>query len=162
MSIEVSPTPGEHRITLRPSHRRELSLFARMQAQAHASSFLTPKSLTQHQAQFDDPAITYLSIVLDEQPDAAAGYFVLVDEDESIEFRRIVIDESHRGIGQAAIALMERWCVAQYGQRRIWLDVYDDNEIGKHIYQKLGYRQFSSVREDARLLLLFEKRLSDA
>lgn len=151
--------PGK-KIKLRPAHRHELSLFAIMQAQPHASAYLTPKTLAQHQTQFDDPAITYLSVVLDDSPEVVAGYFVLVDEGESIEFRRIVIDQSHRGLGQAAIILMEQWCVVQFGKRRIWLDVYDDNVIGKHIYQKLGFQQFSSVLEDTRLLLLYEKQLA--
>lgn len=148
-------------IKLRPAHRHELTLFASMQAQPHASAFLTPKTLAQHQAQFDDPAITYLSVVLNDSPEVVAGYFVLVDEGESIEFRRIVIDQSHRGLGQGAINLMQQWCVARFGPRRIWLDVYDDNVIGKHIYQKLGFEKFSSELEGTRLLLLYEKQLSE-
>ena len=78
---------------------------------------------------------------------------------DSVEFRRILIDQNRRGIGQAAIAAMENYCREQWNPKRIWLDVFEDNEIGRHIYQKLGYARFGEDIFDGRKLLFFEKQL---
>lgn len=160
MTSNATPDSETAHIKLRIARCDELALFTRMQVQAHASRFLTPMTQDQHELQYDEPAVTYLSIVIDATAPVVAGYFVLVDEGESIEFRRIVIDQSHRGIGQKAIGLMEQWCIEHFGRRRIWLDVFSDNDVGKHIYEKLGYTRFSSVTQDDRKLLFYEKQLA--
>ena len=50
---------------------------------------------------------------------------------------------------------MEDYCRRVFNVPRIWLDVYDDNEVGKHIYQKLGYSQFQSEILSGRTLHFF-------
>ena len=89
------------------------------------------------------------------------GYFVLVlePESQSLEFRRISIDQSSRGVGQTAINEMERFCGDNFSVQRIWLDVYQDNVIGRHVYEKLGYKQFNEELREGRKLLFYEKTL---
>jgi RimJ/RimL family protein N-acetyltransferase len=45
------------------------------------------------------------------------------------------------------------------GRRRIWLDVFEHNARGRHVYEKLGYRRFDSGELDGKPLLLYEKQL---
>ncbi|HKJ54338.1 MAG TPA: GNAT family protein [Gammaproteobacteria bacterium] len=54
---------------------------------------------------------------------------------------------------------MESYCKANFKAKRIWLDVYEDNEIGIHVYEKLGYERFGEERVDGRKLYLYEKTL---
>ena len=78
-----------------------------------------------------------------------------------VEFRRIVVSCRGIGIGQAAIPAMEVYCREQLHCRRIWLDVFDSNPRGRHIYQKLGYRLFDTGELEGRKLLYMDKSLTD-
>lgn len=144
-------------VSLRTALAEELELLDAMDRQDHASRFVIQTGIEQHRRNFDDPDITYLCIENDQG--ALCGYFILVAEagGESIEFRRILIDRNHRGIGQGAIVAMEEYCRQQWRPARIWLDVYEDNDIGRHIYPKLGYRPIGESTNDGRKLLFFEK-----
>ncbi|MBT8083671.1 MAG: GNAT family N-acetyltransferase [Pseudomonadales bacterium] len=132
-------------------------IFDAMDRQDHASNFVNQTGLETHQKQFDDPNIIYLSI--DNSSGELSGYFVLVVEPDtgSLEFRRILLDQTQRGTGQVAIKEMENYCKSEFSVTRIWLDVYEDNDIGRHIYEKMGYRQFKAEHEDGRKLLFYEK-----
>ena len=139
----------------------ELEAFLQMDRDADTRAHIIPYDLEQHRGSFDRDDIIYLSI---RAHDRCVGYFILVLEEDarSVEFRRIVIAEKGAGYGQAAIAEMEAYCGARLGRERIWLDVYDTNSRGRHIYEKLGYRQFSSAEADGRKLLLMEKSLLES
>ena len=95
-------------IKLRLSTRDELEVFDALDRQIHASRYIISTGLKTHQKYFADPNITYLSI--ENNRGEFSGYFVLVVEPDtkSVEFRRILIDENKRGLGQVAIKEMGR------------------------------------------------------
>lgn len=70
-----------------------------------------------------------------------------------------MIDRDNLGIGQIAMAEMEKYCKNNLNVQRTWLDVYEDNVIGKHIYEKLGYTKFKEQPEGKRGLQFYEKAL---
>jgi RimJ/RimL family protein N-acetyltransferase len=146
-------------ISLRRSRRDELEVFDQMDRQAHASEYVIQTGIDTHRNNFDDPRISYLSI--ENAGGEFCGYFILVLEadNDGVEFRRILIDGQQRGIGQAAIGAMESYCKKEFKIKRIWLDVYEDNEVGVHIYEKLGYTRFEEEYVDGRKLYLYEKIL---
>ncbi len=146
-------------ISLRPSKRDELIIFDQMDRQGHACHFITQTGLNNHHRNFDHPNITYLNIK--NESGELCGYFILVVEpdSESVEFRRILIDQAKRGVGQLAIKTMENFCKNELRVKRIWLDVYEDNVIGRHIYEKLGYQYFKRELAEGRNLLFYEKAL---
>lgn len=109
-------------ISLRRSKREELETFDEMDRQDHARNFVIQTGIESHQEYFDDPGITYLSI--ENANGEFCGYFILVPEpdNDSAEFRRILVDGRKRGIGQAAISEMESYCKNEFRVNRIWLD----------------------------------------
>lgn len=145
--------------SLRSASREELEVFDALDRQEHACKFINETGLRTHQKNYDDPRITYLSIENDDG--VFSGYFILVKEEDtaSVEFRRILVDKNTRGVGQAAIAEMENYCRQALGAQRIWLDVYEDNARGMHIYEKLGYTRFKQEAVGERQLLFYEKAL---
>ena len=146
-------------IKLRPSEEKELKIFADMESQTHANRFVNSTSFESHKTNFKKSNTIYLSI--ENSEGKVSGYFILVVETdpESIEFHRVVIDENCRGIGQDSIKEMEKYCRNVLNAKRIWLDVYEDNLIGKHIYEKLGYNRFEESICDGRKLLFYKKFL---
>ena len=143
---------------LREARRGELGDFVDMERQADTAGFILPAALAEHQAAFDRDEIVYLSIIVD---GVLAGFVLLALDDDagSIELRRIVVRDKNRGIGQQAIRQLDDWCRVRAGIRRIWLDVFEFNARGRHVYEKLGYRQFETGQVDGKTLCLYEKVL---
>jgi RimJ/RimL family protein N-acetyltransferase len=128
-----------------------------MEQQPHVGDFLDPYSVELHHSRFSDPETVYLSVEADNE--ALAGYILLVKHSasSSLEFARILIDQNYKGIGQQVMKLMEEYGVGELGVKRIWLDVYENNARGMHVYEKLGYRRFNQKSIDGRLLYFYEK-----
>lgn len=141
-------------VNLRVSRYEELEIFSGMDKQPHASQFINATSLATHRKNFADENIIYLSI--EKAEGELIGYFILVVSEgcDGVEFRRILIDQNQRGVGQVAIMQMGNYCRMTIGVTRIWLDVYEDNERGKYIYEKLGYERFKTEKVGERLLVL--------
>lgn len=143
---------------LREARRAELDDFVEMERQADTAGFILPAALAEHQAAFDRDEIVYLSIIVDR---ALAGFILLAVDDDatSIELRRIVVRDKNRGIGQQAIRQLDDWCRGLPQIRRIWLDVFEFNARGRHVYEKLGYRHFDTGQLDGKALCYYEKVL---
>lgn len=146
-------------MNLRESALSEVASFAAMEKQSHVNAFINQLSIDEHHAAFLSAEIIYLTIV--GEANVLIGYFIIALEDDgsTAEFRRIVVDQKHRGVGQTAISLMEEYCRVNLQRSKIWLDVYDDNVIGIHIYEKLGYQYDRTEMIKDRKLRFYSKSL---
>ena len=146
-------------ISLEPARVEQLAIFDEMDQQSHAVRFVFQIGLHEHQRIFANPDVDYLNIVHEAQ--GFCGYIILANEPstQSVEFRRILLDQNSLGVGQAAMTAMESYCKQHYRPKRIWLDVYEDNAVGLHIYEKFGYQRFDQKRHDGRWLYFYEKFL---
>jgi RimJ/RimL family protein N-acetyltransferase len=136
----------------------QLGDFVEMERDNDTAKYILPTSSQQHQANFAQADTIYLSIM---QREELVGYFILAPEpdSDSVEFRRVVIAHKGRGIGQQAIPEMEKFCARTLNCKRIWLDVYDFNSRGIHLYEKLGYRRFDQGDFEGKHLFFYEKQL---
>ena len=146
-------------IELNPFGLNDIPAIMVMEAAADSTDFIVKYDIEQHQINSHDPTIIYLKICRDQ---ILSGFFILVlDQDGiSVEFRRIVVAEKGKGTGQKAITLMEDYCTQQLKRDRVWLDVFENNRRGRHIYQKLGYHEFGRSEHNGSALILMEKNLS--
>lgn len=87
------------------------------------------------------------------------GFLILCIEGSAVEFRRIVITRSARGIGQQVIRQMHKYCVSALGVRRVWLDVFAHNKRGRHVYAKLGYKVVSRRSHEGKELIIMERSI---
>ena len=136
----------------------ELDIVCELELDADTLPYILPTSRARHETNMARDDMVYLSIY---REDRFAGYFILVLEadGESVEFRRIVIAEKGAGTGREAIVRMEEYCRDRLGRSRIWLDVFDFNDRGMHLYPSLGYRYTGEQELDGNRLLFFEKSL---
>ena len=137
---------------------QDASLFARFEQAPDTKQYIVPYAEAEHARRILDPSFVYLRIL---EAGALAGFFILVlDTDpDSVEFRRIVVSAKGRGIGQSAIAAMEQFCRTELQRTRVWLDVFEHNTRGRHVYEKLGYERFGEAHHQGKSLLLYQKRL---
>ena len=145
-------------IRVRKSELDELNTFCEMEGQSHAKAFIHASDLEQHLNDFKNPNIIYLSI---DNNGELAGYFILAtsQKTKTVEFRRIIVDQAQRGIGQIAIRKMETYCKEKLKCKHIWLDVYQDNAKGRYIYEKLAYKKFKQENYNNRTLYFYKKTL---
>lgn len=120
--------------------------------------FIVPYSEAEHIRSIRDPRFEYLRIL---DSSGVVGFMILVlDPDPgSVEFRRIVVSPRGRGVGQSAIRLMEEYCRSSLHRQRVWLDVFEHNSRGRHIYEKHGYLRCGEAGHGGERLLVYEKRL---
>jgi RimJ/RimL family protein N-acetyltransferase len=130
-----------------------------MEQDADAAPNIVPYSYEQHLAEYNRGDIVYLSIYDNHQ---LAGFFILAldPDNHSVEFRRIVVACKDRGIGQQAISQMETYCREQLNRNRVWLDVFDFNQRGQHVYAKLGYKFFDQKDFHGQTLLCYQKSIA--
>ncbi len=146
-------------IEIRKSHIDELKLFSTLDKQKDVEKYVTQKSPDEYINEFRNPDMLYLTII--NKYKKIAGYFIIVREDKkkSVEIRRIVVDENERGIGQPAIRKMEKFCRMTLKTQIIWLDVFEHNHRGRHVYRKLGYTKFKEGICEGKKLYFLEKQL---
>ena len=73
--------------------------------------------------------------------------FGLCDTNKVFEFRRITINEKGLGFGREAIKLLKVLCFEKLRFHRLWLDVYDDNDIAIKLYESEGFIKEGTLRD---------------
>lgn len=144
-------------VRVRPALPAELARFTAFERDGDAAPYVNTCTPEEHARLHTRGDVTYLSI---EREGVLDGFVLLVlDPDgSSVELRRIVVARKDRGTGQVALAAAERYCAAELGRRRIWLDVARRNARAKHIYGKLGYVPFEAPPGADAELEFLEKR----
>jgi RimJ/RimL family protein N-acetyltransferase len=144
-------------ISIEDTKAEELKAIQQMERNEDTSRYIISYSLERHRAEFQKPDVFYKSIY--NKTGNLAGFMILVlDSDEiSLEFRRIVISDKGKGYGKRAVSLVDRICTEEFGKSRIWLDVFDFNNRGRHIYESLGYRFVKTSNYQGKILKIYEK-----
>lgn len=145
-------------IQLRKTLESELEQIVELEQQADVNDYIAANTLEDHQSRMIEENTVYLTIDEDGQ---FAGFMILIHQPntDSMECRRIAVTHRDEGIGQQALQLMEDYCQEHFNVKRIRLDVFEANERGKHVYTKLGYKQFKTGTYRGKTLLYMEKFL---
>jgi len=145
-------------VTVERAPVQDASLFAQLEQAPDTKQFVLPYSETEHARNILNSSFVYLRIL---DAGELVGFFILVldSEPNSVEFRRAVVSDKGKGVGQSAITAMEQFCRTQLQRTRVWLDVFEYNNRGRHIYEKLGYERYGESDHEGRRLLLYQKRL---
>ena len=136
-------------IALRSVSLDEVDYIFELEARAENSRFVMPYTRERH-LQAMASADEELLIVCDKNTNALLGFVILAgltNPDLSLEFRRMVIADKGKGLGRQTVNLVKDYCFRTLRFHRLWLDVYEDNERGIHIYQSEGFRLEGKLRE---------------
>jgi len=78
------------------------------------------------------------------------GYIILAGiggEDNSLEFRRMVIADKGKGYGTTSTRFIKKYCFEELKYHRLWLDAYTDNRKAIALYVKEGFTQEGLLRD---------------
>jgi len=65
----------------------------------------------------------------------------------SLEFRRIIIQPKGKGFGKQSLRLIKNYCFQQLKFHRLWLDVFDDNQVAIKFYLSEKFTQEGQLRD---------------
>lgn len=145
-------------IELKESTKEDLISFSNWENLNGIREFICPYSIERHKEEFEKDEMIYLNVNFNSK---LVGFVLLKLEDDkcSIEFRRIIVVERGRGTGQKVLNEIEKYCVRKLKRNRIWLDVFDFNERGIHIYEKQGYHKMGETDIADKRAFIYEKLL---
>jgi len=145
-------------IELKESNKENLNLFSDWENLDGIREFICSYSIERHVVEFEKDEMIYLNINFNSKP---VGFVLLKLEDDgrSIEFRRIVVVERGKGIGQQVLNKIEKYCLNKLKRNRLWLDVFDFNERGIYIYEKQGYKKVGETDIADKRAFIYEKLL---
>jgi len=136
-------------IRLRPTKESDLNFVVSEEQHAANSPFIRSWTYAQHLAalEFEDLEHSIIERIVD---DRRVGYLILAgltDENQNIEFRRIVINEKNKGYGRVAVQLVKKRAFEELKAHRLWLDVKEHNSRARHLYEAEGFRIEGVLRE---------------
>jgi diamine N-acetyltransferase len=132
---------------LRPTTERDLSFVIEIEHEAAKAGVVTPQSRQEHDTYLKNADIRHLII---ENGKKAVGYAILaglLDKNETIELRRIVVAEKGKGYGRKTLRLIKKMAFEEFGAHRLWLDVADFNERARRLYESEGFVEEGVWRE---------------
>lgn len=127
--------------TLIESQESDLEFIMQMERDPENSPFVRQWSEEQHLEAMSDDNVAHL--VVCREPDRHVVGFVilrgLTDPDNSIEFKRLVINEKGSGFGRDAVQLIKKFAFEHSRAHRLWLEVVESNERAFQLYRTEGF-----------------------
>ena len=130
-----------HRITFRPTKKDDLEYVVKMERATENALFIRQWSIQQHQSAISNNNMSHL-IVENSSNNKPIGYIILIgleNPDQSIEFKRIVIEQKNMGFGRESVQLAKRIAFENLNAHRLWLEVMEHNERAIKLYQSEGF-----------------------
>jgi len=132
--------------------KSDIKLIIEMENNKENLNYILPYLYKQHLEVINDD--NNLHITIKSKSDKKILGFIILsglkNKNNSIEFRRIVIVEKHKGIGRESIKLIKKLCFKKLRCHRLWLDVFDDNQRAISLYLSEGFVQDGKLRESIR------------
>ena len=135
-------------IALRATTPRDLSFVLRAEEDPSNRPFVIAWSRKQHAAALADPDLGH-SIIEDASGNRVGFVIVagLTNPHGSVELRRIVVTAKRKGIGRAAVRLVEHIAFHRRHAHRLWLDVKERNDRARALYEAQGFVAEGVLRE---------------
>jgi RimJ/RimL family protein N-acetyltransferase len=146
-------------VFLRPGERADIPMFVRWMSDARTTEFLavrSPIGQAMEERWFEDMLDHHgrdrwffvIALLADERPvgsidlhavdltNGGAGLGILIGDPA----------DTSQGYGSDAIRALLGFAFRELRLQRVWLDVYDDNARGRHVYERIGFVQEATFR----------------
>lgn len=115
------------------------------------SVFIWTNTKEEHEEELSDPNVLTLSVKR-KTDDYIVGY-VIVDLDldsEWFEIKRIAFREKGKGYGRETMNSLIKYAFEEMKLNKVWLEAYSDNDIGRALYESLGFHIDGILRQHHR------------
>jgi len=115
----------------------DIPYIMRLEQHPENRKFVRQGTVEEHTIEVNSPE--YFVIIIKERFDRI-GYMLchMDNENSSFELRRMIIQHKSKGYGRSAIKGLIKYSMEELRFHRFWLDVYEDNETGIHLYESIG------------------------
>jgi RimJ/RimL family protein N-acetyltransferase len=136
-------------ILLRRTENTDLDFVLYLESHEDNAPYIVKWSRDEHYAACLDRNMEHL--IIETIPEGQRiGYIILaglLDKNDSIELKRIVISTKNKGYGKEALHLIKKLCFEQLKAHRLWLDVKEQNKRARHVYTSVGFVEEGILRE---------------
>jgi diamine N-acetyltransferase len=129
------------RVRLRPTMQSDLEFVLSLERDPANLPYITPWERIQHEAAIRFPDFRHF--IVEAGPGLEAGGFLILigcrNPHQSIELKRMVVQEKNRGHGRAALRVVKKIAFDDLGAHRLWLDIKKRNTRAKGLYETEGF-----------------------
>lgn len=114
-------------------------------------------SREEHMAALNDPDIMHLTIR--DNSDERVGYVIITglqDLNLTACIKRIAIQSKGLGYGKLSLRMVTDWIFQHTETHRLWLDVRNQNNRAKHVYESSGFTLEGTLRDCVKVGNAFE------
>jgi diamine N-acetyltransferase len=135
---------------LRPATDADVEALMALERGAEARKYVGQWSEHRHRATMTGGDARYL--VVDDADGELAAYAILrglAETSRAIELKRLVVAAPGAGLGRKILNELIAMAFEELGAHRLFLDVYDDNALARHLYESVGFVFEGAMREAA-------------
>ncbi|MCG8332768.1 MAG: GNAT family N-acetyltransferase [Chitinophagales bacterium] len=135
-------------ILIRKTTEEEIDEIVSIEANKENQQFIISNTRAEHLQLLQDKGIAHL--IVKSRNNQTIGFVILggmASHNQSIEFRRIVINEKGKGYGRKVIQSIKKYCFEELKCHRLWLDVLENNVRARHLYKTEGFVEEGILRE---------------
>ncbi len=149
--MEAYDLKTEH-IYFKPATKDDIDTVLEMENAKENRSFIRQWTKEKHLRAIEDDNTAHFVIrtISDKK---TIGYVILLDvldPDNNLQFKRIVIEVKGRGFGRDAVKLIKKFAFEYANTHRLWLEVVDFNERAYRLYESEGFKLEGTHRESMR------------
>ncbi len=134
---------------MRNTEEKDLAYVLETEKDRENKPFVGQWDSATHIKSLTDVNIKHL-VIEDSISGKVVGYLILrgfTGINKSIELMRIAITDKGRGFGKAALETVKQMVFSEYKKHRLWLDVRENNNRAKNIYESCGFKVEGLIRE---------------
>ncbi len=133
-------------LQLKPTEETDLEYVLDAENDSENRQYIIPWSREKHLQSIRDKNIVHLIA----WSETRVGYVILaglLDANQAVEFRRIVITDKGKGYGKQTVEIVKKLTFETYNAHRLWLDVKVQNHRAQAIYKAVGFAVEGTLRE---------------
>lgn len=137
----------DHMIELRNMKWEDVQSAILLERHPSNSSYVFQWTEAQYERALQDEDYRIFALTYD---DFLIGHAILCGfngESESIELKRIVVQMKGRGIGRCIVKKLMHYVFEICGKKRMWLDYFETNEVGRKLYTDMGFVEEGRLRK---------------
>lgn len=137
------------RLILRRATSEDLDFIVATESDPENARFIIADTRAEHEKNMTDPDCAYI-IMEEQETGRRVGFFMVMEltsPHHSQEWRRVIVNDTGKGYGREALALLMEWAFSKCGAHRVWLDCMDHNARALHVYERMGFRREGLCRD---------------